>query len=208
MKYRLVISDVDSTLIEQEVIDALAAKSGHGAEVSKITEAAMAGELDFRSALIKRVQCLAGLPVSVVEEVASEISLSPGAMELKDYCKENGLKFGAVTGGFYQVLELVPFFTDLDFLRANTLEIRDGYLTGKADGQIVDRNVKAESLSHFASTCGIELDATVAIGDGANDMEMLRISGLGIAFRGKDILKSVADVSITGSLNEVIALLK
>ena len=208
MKYQLILSDVDSTLITQEVIDLLASKCGRGEEVAEVTRAAMSGELEFKEALFRRVSCLAGLSISVLDEVASEITLSPGAQELREFCSKKGIKFGAVTGGFYQVLERHPFFNSLDFLRANTLEIKKGELTGKVEGEVIDRNAKATYLLEFARNSGVEINTCIAIGDGANDLEMIKSAGLGIAFKGKEILKAKADLCIEKSLAEVIAFLE
>lgn len=207
MRYRLVLSDVDSTLIQEEVIDLLATHSGRGEEVSKITRAAMSGELDFKEALRQRVGALKGLPVSIFERVAAQVNLSPGAVELRKFCRLNNVRFGAVTGGFYQVLNHIPFFQELDFLRANSLEVKDGSLTGEVEGEILDRVAKAKYLEEFAREVKVPLAECVAIGDGANDLDMVTRAGLGIAFRGKQILKKSADVSIEESLAEVIGLL-
>lgn len=207
MKYRLVLSDVDSTLIQEEVIDLLATHSGRGEEVSKITRAAMSGELDFKEALRQRVGTLEGLPASIFERVAAQVNLSPGAVELREFCRLNNVRFGAVTGGFYQVLNRIPFFQELDFLRANSLEVKDGSLTGEVEGEILDRVAKAKYLEDFAREANVPLAECVAIGDGANDLDMVNRAGLGIAFRGKQILKKSADVSIEESLAEVIGLL-
>lgn len=207
MRYRLVLSDVDSTLIQEEVIDLLATHSGRGEEVSKITRAAMSGELDFKEALRQRVGTLEGLPASIFERVAAQVNLSPGAVELREFCRLNNVRFGAVTGGFYQVLNRIPFFQELDFLRANSLEVKDGSLTGEVEGEILDRVAKAKYLEDFAREANVPLAECVAIGDGANDLDMVNRAGLGIAFRGKQILKKSADVSIEESLAEVIGLL-
>lgn len=208
MKYRLVLSDVDSTLIQEEVIDLLAIESGRGDEVSKITRAAMSGELDFKEALRQRVATLKGLPISIFERVAAQVNLTPGADELREFCRSNGLRFGAVTGGFHQVLNHIPFFQELDFLRANSLEVRGGFLTGGVEGEILDRVAKAQYLEEFARAARVPLGECVAIGDGANDLDMVKRAGLGVAFRGKQILRESADVSVEDSLVEVIGLLR
>ncbi len=207
MKYKLLLCDVDSTLIEQEVIDLLAMRSGRGQEVVTITNAAMRGEIDFSEALIERVKLLSGLPLSILDEVASEIKLSPGALTLREHCRTHGIKFGAVTGGFNQVLQRIPFFEELDFFRANSLGITRGTLNGEVVGAILDRRAKANYLVEFAESHGIEVSDCVAIGDGANDLDMVNLAGLGIAFRGKEILRRAADIEIDGSLAEVIPLL-
>ena len=208
MKFKLILSDVDSTLIQEEVIDLLAAESGHATEVSVVTAKAMAGELDFREALLARVKLLEGLPESVLEKVASQITLSPGALELRTFCRENQIKFGAVTGGFHQVLERVSFFSDLDYLVANSLDVANGYLTGMVNEPIIDREAKARHLNIFAQTQGINLAETIAIGDGANDLLMLEHSGFGVAYKAKPILRKVAALSIEENLAELIAILK
>lgn len=207
MNYRLVLSDVDSTLIANEVIDLLAAYSGEGERVAKITERAMNGEIDFEAALRERVSLLEGLSEEVCAQAASEISFNPGAWELRDFCKENGIKFGVVTGGFYEVLNHIPFFAELDYLRANSLEIFEGKLTGSLHGEVIDRSGKARHLENFAKQNEISLSQTIAIGDGANDLAMIQAAGIGIAFRAKQSLKDVADLAIEKSLAEVIPLL-
>ncbi|MFM8961674.1 MAG: phosphoserine phosphatase SerB [Actinomycetota bacterium] len=208
MKYKLILSDVDSTLIQEEVIDLLAAESGHAIEVSSITAKVMAGELDFREALLARVELLEGLPESVFEKVASQITLSPGALELRTFCRENQIKFGAVTGGFHQVLERVSFFGELDYLEANSLDVANGYLTGMLNEPIIDREAKARHLKLFAESYGINLAEPIAIGDGANDLLMIEQSGFGVAYKAKPILRKVAALSIEENLAELIATLK
>ena len=195
--FQLVLFDVDSTLIEQEVIDLLASKTPHGDLVSKITSRAMAGEIDFDQALRERVSLLKGLPDSIINEVIGEITFSPGALNLIEELQRRSIRVGAVSGGFINVLR--PLFSnlDLDFLRANTLEISAGILTGSVEGSIVNRAVKRQSLIEFAHQFGIELSATVAVGDGANDLEMIQTAGLGVSYRGKPILNKAADVVLT-----------
>lgn len=204
MKYRLILSDVDSTLIENEVIDLLAQHTNQPELVATITERAMKGEIDFERALRERVRVLAGLSVEVIKEVAEKIKLSPGAVELRTFALKNGIKFGAVTGGFIQVLQEIPFFSKLDYIKANELEIVDGIITGEVAGNIVDRAEKARQLRAFANSEKIPLSETIAIGDGANDLEMIELAGLGVAFRGKEILRNQADLSIEGRLDELI----
>lgn len=204
MRYQLILADVDSTLIENEVIDLLAEYTERPERIISITDRAMRGELDFETALRERVRCLADLSEEILSEVAKKVQLSPGAMELKDFAFQNGIKFGAVTGGFIQVLEKLPFFTDLDLLKANTLEIEEGKLTGEVIGEIVDRAEKARQLKSFAAREAINIDSTVAIGDGANDLEMIEVAGLGVAYRGKEIMREHADLLIEDSLAELI----
>lgn len=208
MKFKLILSDVDSTLIQEEVIDLLAAYAGHENEVSAVTAKAMAGKSEFRQALMERAKLLKGLPESVFEDVASQISLSPGALELRAFCRENQIKFGAVSGGFHQVLERVPFFRSLDYLVANSLIVVDGHLTGMVNEPIIDREAKARHLNLFAQSHGIDIAETIAIGDGANDLLMLEQSGFGIAFKAKPILRKVASLSIEEDLAELISILK
>lgn len=208
MKYRLVLSDVDSTLIDQEVIDLLGRMAGKEREISEITSRAMAGELDFGDALRSRVSLLEGLPASVLKEVTNSITLSPGALELKIFCRTNEIFFGAVSGGFIQILRNMTFFEDLDYLEANSLEVIDNRLTGKVSGPIIDRKAKADHLERFALSLNIRLEETIAIGDGANDLSMIQTAGLGVAFRGKEILRDAATLSIEKSLSELIEFLE
>lgn len=208
MKFKLVLSDVDSTLIQQEVINLLAAASGHESKVAMVTAKAMAGELDFRQALTARVKLLEGLPESVFSEVASQITLSPGALELRTFCRENQIKFGAVSGGFQEVLEKVPFFSDLDYLVANSLVVENGHLTGMVNEPVIDREAKARHLKLFAQSHRINIGETVAIGDGANDLLMLELSGFGVAYKAKPILHKVAALSIEENLAELISILR
>jgi len=193
---QLVMLDVDSTLIEQEVIDQLAIKVGVGDQVAAITEAAMRGELDFESSLRSRVALLAGAPASIIEEVRSEISLTPGAQTLISTLHAMGRKVGVVSGGFTNLIDDLAKELQLDFARANTLEIIDGAITGNLLGPIITRAGKAEALKEFAIGEGISLDRTVAIGDGANDLDMLETAGVGIAFCAKPAVAEAADIAI------------
>ncbi|KAB3520993.1 phosphoserine phosphatase SerB [Corynebacterium sp. zg254] len=193
---RLICFDVDSTLIQQEVIEMLAAFAGKEAEVAEVTERAMRGELDFAESLHERVKTLAGLDASVVDRVARSIELTPGARTTIRTLKRLGYKTGVVSGGFIQVIEPLARDLGLDFARANTLEIKDGVLTGRVIGPVIDRKAKAESLKEFAWSNGIKLNQTVAVGDGANDIDMLSTAGLGIAFNAKPALREVADAAV------------
>lgn len=205
MKYRLILFDVDSTLIKQEVIDLLAEKSGHGREVQQITARAMAGEIDFSQALSKRVSLLEGLPESVFDEVISEISFAEGFDELFSFLRKNGFLVGAVSGGFHNVLDKLFARLQLDFLKANVLEVVDGRLTGKITAAPVDRMAKARALREFAALHKVELENTVAVGDGANDLEMIEIAGLGVSYMGKEILRQKADLHLEkAGLNALI----
>ena len=205
MKYRLILFDVDSTLIKQEVIDLLADKSGHGREVQQITAKAMKGEIDFAQALSKRVSLLEGLPDSVFDEVISQISFAEGFDELFSYLRKNSFLVGAVSGGFHNVLDKLFAQLQLDFLKANVLEVADGRLTGKITAAPVDRMAKAQALREFASLHNIELENTVAVGDGANDIDMIEIAGLGVSYMGKEILRQKADLHLEkAGLNALI----
>lgn len=205
MKYRLILFDVDSTLIKQEVIDLLAEKSGHGREVQQITARAMAGEIDFEQALFKRVSLLKGLPESVFDEVISQISFAEGFDELFFYLRKNGFLVGAVSGGFLNVLDKLFARLQLDFLKANVLDVVDGKLTGKITAAPVDRMAKARALREFAALHKVELENTVAVGDGANDLDMIEIAGLGVSYMGKEILRQKADLHLEkAGLNALI----
>ena len=205
MKYRLILFDVDSTLIKQEVIDLLADKSGHGREVQQITARAMKGEIDFAQALSARVSLLEGLPESVFDEVISQVSFAEGFDELFSYLRKNGFLVGAVSGGFHNVLDKLFAQLQLDFLEANVLEVVDGRLTGKITSAPIDRMAKARALREFAALHNIELENTVAVGDGANDIDMIEIAGLGVSYMGKEILKEKADLHLEkAGLNALI----
>jgi phosphoserine phosphatase len=197
MTYRLILFDVDSTLIEQEVIDLLAAKTPHGDTVSDITRRAMAGKIDFDQALIERVALLKDLPESLLLEVLTDITFSRGAIALISRLRERNFKVGAVSGGFINVLEPLLHDLDLDFLQANKLEIRNSRLTGKVEGPIVNREMKRTALLQFAHDCGIVLEETIAVGDGANDLLMIQAAGLGVSYLGKPILNQAADVVLS-----------
>jgi phosphoserine phosphatase len=202
----LVVFDVDSTLIEDEVIELLAEVAGKREEVAAITERAMSGELDFTQSLIARVENLRGLPESVFAEVQARIKVTLGARETIAAIQKAGGKVGAVSGGFNQLLTPLAADLKLDFARANQLEVVDGFLTGKVIGRIIDRAAKAEALKEWSS--GSELLRTVAVGDGANDLDMLAIAELGVAFNAKQIVKESADAIIEGrDLRELLNLL-
>jgi len=194
---RLVVMDVDSTLIQQEVIELLAAKAGVEAEVKAITDSAMRGELDFAQSLIARVGLLKGLDESVIAQVREEIRLTPGARTLVRTLQRLGHIVAVVSGGFINVIEPLVKELGIAHYRANTLEIVDGKLTGKVHGAIVDRAAKASALSEFAAQENIALAQTIAIGDGANDLDMIAIAGLGIAFNAKPAVKAAADSSVS-----------
>ncbi|CAJ1506842.1 phosphoserine phosphatase SerB [[Mycobacterium] burgundiense] len=194
---RLIVFDVDSTLIQGEVIEMLAARAGAEAKVAQITEAAMRGELDFEDSLRERVATLAGLPAEVVDEVAQELQLTAGARTTLRTLRRLGFHCGVVSGGFRQVIEPLAEELMLDYVAANHLEIVDGKLTGRVTGPIVDRPGKAKALRDFASQAGVPMEQTVAVGDGANDIDMLAAAGLGVAFNAKPALREVADASLS-----------
>ncbi|MGY1636177.1 phosphoserine phosphatase SerB [Geodermatophilus sp. SYSU D00742] len=193
---RLIVLDVDSTLVRGEVIDELAARAGRASEVARITAAAMNGELDFAESLRARVGALAGLPVSVLDEVREHLVLTPGARTLIRTLKRLGFRCGIVSGGFTQITDPLAAELGLDFAAANTLEVADGRLTGGLVGEIVDRAGKARALARFADEYGIPLDQTVAVGDGANDLDMLNAAGLGIAFNAKPYVREQAHTAL------------
>jgi phosphoserine phosphatase len=204
----LVVFDVDSTLIQDEVIELLAEVAGKRAEVAEVTERAMRGELDFSQSLIQRVQALTDLPDSVFADVYQRITPTVGVQETIDAIHAAGGLVGAVSGGFTQVLTPLAAKLGLDFARANDLEVIDGKLTGKVIGRIVDKTVKAESLREWAELSGISISLTIAVGDGANDLEMMATAGLGVAFNAKPIVRAQADVVIEKQdLRELLPLL-
>ena len=194
---RLIVFDVDSTLIQGEVIEMLAAHAGAEAAVAEVTEAAMRGELDFAESLHRRVATLAGLPASVLDDVADQIELTPGARTTLRTLRRLGYHCGIVSGGFRQVIEPLAHELMMDFVAANELEIVDGKLTGRVVGDVVDRPGKAKALRDFAQQAGVPMEQTVAVGDGANDIDMLSAAGLGVAFNAKPALREVADASLS-----------
>lgn len=193
---RLVVMDVDSTLIQGEVIELLARHAGNLDEVARVTEAAMRGELDFAESLIRRVALLEGLPEEVFEKVAKEVVLTPGARTLVRTLKRLDYKFAIVSGGFTQITDTLVADLGIDYSAANTLEVVDGRLTGRVVGEIVDRPGKARALERFAAQAGIAVSQTVAVGDGANDLDMLEVAGLGIAFNAKPVVRAKADTAL------------
>ncbi|TDU86515.1 phosphoserine phosphatase [Kribbella voronezhensis] len=194
---RLIVMDVDSTLIQGEVIEMLAAHAGRLEEVAAVTEKAMRGELDFADSLRHRVATLEGLPASALDEVYQAIVLAPGARTLVRTLKRLGYQFAIVSGGFSQITDKLAADLGIDFAAANELEIVDGHLTGKVVGDIVDRAGKAAALRRFAKSSGTPLSQTVAIGDGANDLDMLAAAGLGIAFNAKPVVRAAADTHVS-----------
>lgn len=194
---RLVVMDVDSTLIAGEVIDLLAARAGCADQVAKVTAAAMRGELDFAASLRERVALLAGLPESVLADVRRELRLAPGARTLIRTLRRLGFRCAIVSGGFTQITDGLVAELGLDYAAANTLEISGGKLTGQLTGPLIDRAGKAAALRRFAGEAGVPLSQTVAIGDGANDLDMIATAGLGVAFNAKQVVRDAADASVS-----------
>jgi phosphoserine phosphatase len=194
---RLIVMDVDSTLIRDEVIDLLAARAGRADEVAKVTAAAMRGELDFAAALRERVGLLAGLAEGVLDEVRGELRLTSGARTLIGTLGGLGYKFGIVSGGFLQVIAPLAADLGVGYVAANVLEISGGKLTGQLSGPVIDRAAKADALRRFAGDAGVPLSQTVAVGDGANDLDMIAAAGLGVAFNAKPVVRDAADTSLS-----------
>lgn len=204
----LVMFDVDSTLVQGEVIEMLAAKAGTQAHVADITAAAMRGEIDFTTSLHQRVATLAGLDAAAMQDVADSIQLTPGAHTTIATLRHHGYRCGVATGGFTQVINDLAQKLGLDYARANTLEIVDGKLTGRVTGTIIDRAAKAAALREFADQMGVPITRTVAVGDGANDIDMLTTAGLGIAFNAKPAVQKVADAVLSApNLDAVLPVL-
>ena len=205
---RLVQFDVDSTFIQQEAIELLAAKAGVFDQVSKVTESAMRGELDFAQSLIARVALLKDLPESVITEVQQEIVLTDGAAELVEHLHTKGHFVSLVSGGFINIIKPLIDQLKIDFYKANTLEIVDGRLTGRVTGVIIDRAAKADALHEFAEKCEVKIEDTVAIGDGANDLDMMAAAGISIAFNAKPKVAAAAATTIsTSDLSTVLLLM-
>jgi phosphoserine phosphatase len=205
---RLVQLDVDSTFIQQEAIELLAAKAGVLEQVAAITASAMRGELDFEQSLRARVGLLKGLPESAIAEVQMEISLTDGAQNLVETLHGEGHSVSLVSGGFIDIIEPMIKTMSIKYYKANKLEIVEGVLTGGLIGQVVDRAAKAEALREFAKASAVSIENTVAIGDGANDLDMMAAAGLSIAFNAKPIVVEAADLQLTNPhLRSVIALI-
>jgi phosphoserine phosphatase len=194
---RLVVMDVDSTLLQDEAIDLLADLVGCAAEVSALTAAAMRGEIDYAQALRRRVELLAGLSATAVDDLAGKLRLTPGARTLIRTLKRLGYRCGIVSGGFTQITDWLTAKLGLDYAAANTLEITGGRLTGRLTGDLIDRPGKERVLRQFAAEAGVPLSQTVAVGDGANDLDMIAAAGLGIAFNAKPAVRSAADTSLS-----------
>jgi len=204
----LVVLDVDSTLIEDEVIELLAEEAGSHAEVEAITRRAMNGEIDFEESLRARVATLEGLPDSVFATVGARITVTRGVPELVAGVQAAGGKVGVVSGGFHEVIDPVAERIGLDLWRANRLEVRDGRLTGGLTGPIIDAEAKATTLREWAADAGIPLERTIAVGDGANDLPMMAITGLSVGFDAKAPVRDLAGVLIdVRDLAQVLPLL-
>jgi phosphoserine phosphatase len=194
---RLVVMDVDSTLIRGEIVEALGERAGHAAEIARITDQAMRGELDYAASLRARVGLLAGLDASVLDDVFKQVELMPGAATLIRTLKRLDHKVAIVSGGFTQITDVLAADLAIDYSAANTLEVADGRLTGRLIGPIIDRAGKAAALRRFATAAGVPLSQTVAIGDGANDLDMIAAAGLGVAFNAKAMVRQAADTSVS-----------
>lgn len=201
---QLVVLDVDSTIIQQEVIDILASYAGVAAQVSEITHRAMNGELDFTQSLEKRVALLKGLPVSALTEVRTDIVFTPGAATLCRTLRRLGFHVALVSGGFLEVVEPLAAELGVVDVRANRLEIADGALTGKLVGPVLDRVGKAQALREFAQKYQVPMSRTIAVGDGANDLDMLSAAALGIAFNAKPYVRDRADSALTSPYLDTI----
>jgi phosphoserine phosphatase len=193
---RLIVMDVDSTLIDGEVIEMIAAHAGCEAEVAAVTEAAMRGELDFEESLRARVKLLKGVPASALDQVYESLHLNPGARTMVRTLRRLGYRFAIVSGGFSQITDRLAADLGIHFARANELEIVDGVLTGEVVGEVVDRAGKARALREFAAELGLTEASTVAIGDGANDLDMLAAAGLGVAYNAKPAVRSAAHTAV------------
>ena len=193
---RLIVMDVDSTLIQGEVIELLAAHGGHQGEVARVTERAMRGELDFETSLRERVALLAGIPSTALDEVYDELVLAPGARTLVRTLRRLGYRFALVSGGFSQITDRLADDLGIHYALANELEIVDGTITGQILGNVVDRAGKAAAARYFAEQVGVPLESVVAIGDGANDLDMLEVAGLGIAYNAKALVQEAADTTV------------
>ncbi|HFI0645857.1 TPA: phosphoserine phosphatase SerB [Streptococcus suis] len=192
----LLVMDVDSTLILEEGIDLLGEEAGVGEQVAAITERAMRGELDFEEALRERVALLKGLPVSVFDRIMEKIHFTPGAADLVAELKHRGYKVAVVSGGFHETVDRLAAQLELDYVRANRLEVVDGFLTGQVLGEIVTKETKKSCLEAWAAENGLELSQTVAMGDGANDLPMIQTAGIGVAFCAKPIVQEQAPYQI------------
>ena len=192
----LLVMDVDSTLIMEEGIDLLGEEAGVGEQVAAITERAMRGELDFEDALRERVSLLAGLPETIFFQIADKIHFTPGAKKLVDELHVCGYKVGLVSGGFHETVDRLAEELGIDYVKANRLEIKNGLLTGHVLGDIVSKDTKVQMLKEWAQENNLELNQTIAMGDGANDLPMIQTAGIGIAFNAKPIVREQAPYQI------------
>ena len=204
---RIVMLDMDSTLIEQEVINLLGAAAGQSIAIEAITHKAMAGDLDFKAALIERVALLKGMDQNILNQVRDQITFTKGAKKLINELHQQGHKVGVVSGGFIEVIEPILNSLSIDFYRANKLKISDGLLTGEIEGPLIDSHAKRIALEQFAKQEKVPLEQTVAIGDGANDLEMIKAAGLGIAFNAKPKVAAAADTTISNQDLSTVLLL-
>lgn len=188
----LLVMDVDSTLIQEEVIDLLGEAAGFGQEIAAITERAMNGQLNFEAALAERVALLKGLPVSIFDQVMDKIHFHEGAKALVDELHARGYKVGVVSGGFHETVDRLADQLGLDYTKANRLEVADGVLTGRTVGDIVTKETKVAKLKEWAAENGLDLSQTIAMGDGANDLPMIQTAGLGVAFCAKPVVREQA----------------
>ncbi|PWB96665.1 phosphoserine phosphatase SerB [Homoserinimonas hongtaonis] len=204
----LVVLDVDSTLIENEVIELIAEEAGSLTQVAEVTFRAMNGEIDFAESLRERVATLAGLSVAALERVQERVVITRGVAELVAGVHAAGGRIGVVSGGFHEIIDPIAERLGLDFCRANRLAVADGRLTGLVDGAIVDAEAKADALREWANESGIELRSTIAVGDGANDLRMMAAAGLSVAFDAKEPVRQAADVILdVRDLSQVLALM-
>lgn len=204
----LLVMDVDSTLVQEEVIDLLGDEADVGAQVAEITERAMRGELDFKQALQERVTALKGLPETIFDQVYQRIHFNKGARELVAELHARGYKVGLVSGGFHETVDRLATEVGIDYVKANHLEVADGILTGRTYGEIVTKDIKLQKLCDWAAENNLELSQTIAMGDGANDLPMIQAAGIGIAFCAKPIVREQAPYQINeADLYKVIEIL-
>ncbi len=208
MTPHLIVLDVDSTLITSEVIELIAERAGTREQVADITARAMRGELDFAQSLHERVATLAGVSEGVFADVLGEVSFTPGAEKLITTLQSQGWTAALVSGGFEEVVASLAAQLDITQFRANRLDIKDGVLTGRTVGPVIDREAKAMALREYADHLGIDLAHTVAVGDGANDLGMMAVAGVSVAFGAAPIVQEAADIALnTGRLDDLLPLL-
>lgn len=195
---RLIVLDVDSTLITAEVIELIAERAGTREQVAAVTDRAMRGEIDFAQSLGERVATLEGVPATVFADVLDEVEFTPGAENLVATLQSRGWEVALVSGGFVEVVGALASQLGISRFRANSLEVADGVLTGRTVGPVIDAEAKSLALIEFAAEIGVPVERTVAVGDGANDLRMMATSGLGIAFNAKPVVQEAADIAING----------